>query len=147
MTPLDPSAGDDFDSGGDPVLALARDARRFAGAAADAIRNLSHLTDAAPPLPAPEVYATLGDLEDVGNRLALPLRHLAVGLQRSVDAYHVVQDDGSDPAAAVDQAVFELHQAIADATDLGLRIGRAREAIAGQGHRGRRNPTAPTQEN
>jgi hypothetical protein len=141
-----PTAGKDFDQGGDPVLALTRDLRRFAGEAADAIRNLSHLTDAAPPLPAPEVYGTLGDLEDLGNRLALPLRHLVVGLQRSLDAYDVVQDDGSDPAAAVDRCVFELLQAAADASDLGVRLGRAREAIAGQGHRGRRRPSAPTEE-
>lgn len=127
-----------------PLNQLGHHVRQAAAAAAAAVRRLSHLTDAAPPLPAPQLYAALVELEDLGHRLANPLRHLGVGLQRSLEVYAVVQDDGSDPAAAVDRRVFELQQAVADATDLGIRVGRASEAIASQGHRGRIPTNSPT---
>lgn len=125
----------------DSLHQLSLDVRQAADDAAQAVRRLSQLVDAATPLPAPYLYGALVDLEDLGHRLAHGLRLLGVGLQRSLDTYDVVQDDGTDPAAAVDRCVFELRQAVADATDLGVRVGRAREAIASQAHRGRRTTT------
>ena len=142
MTHLDPTGDADFDQADQ----LAQDVRTFAGEAAEAIRNLNHLTVAAPALPAPEVYLILERLERLGYGLAQGIRQLGVGLQRSLDAYDVTQDDGADPADAVDRCTFELLQAVADATDLGVRIGRSRAAIAGQGHLGRVPTITPIEE-
>lgn len=144
MTHPDPF--DHFVADEDERLAeqLGVEVRDAARAAKEAVRRLAHLTLGAPALPAPEVYFVLADLDYLGHSLAQSLRQLGVGLQRSLDVYDVTQPDATDPAAAVDQCVYELLQAVADATDLGLRIGRARNAIASQGHRGRRTPTPTT---
>ena len=66
MTHLDPTGDADFDQADQ----LAQDVRTFAGEAAEAIRNLNHLTVAAPALPAPEVYLILERLERLGYGLA-----------------------------------------------------------------------------
>lgn len=144
MTHLDPAAGHEPEPEDPMADQLASDVQHAAHTAWEQVRRLNHLTIGAPPLPAPEVYYALAHLERLGHGLAQSLRQLGVGLQRSLDLYHVTQPDDTDPAAVVDQCVYELLQAVADATDLGLRIGRARAAIAGQGHRGLRTPSPGT---
>ena len=139
MTHLGPTAGANHEPEPDDPMAdqLGADVRRAANDAREAVRLVAHLTLGAPALPAPEVYFALADLERLGHGLAQALRQLGVSLQRSLDAYDVTQDKGTDPADAVDRCVFELLQAVADATDLGQRLGRGHAAIAGQGHLGR----------
>lgn len=144
MTHLDPTGPpDDLDD--DPMAdQLGHDVRHAASDAAEAVRRLAHLTIGAPPLPAPEVYLTIERVERLGHSLAQSIRQLGVSLQRSLDAYDVTHDDDTDPAAAVDRCVYELLQAVADATDLGVRVGRGRAAIARQGHLGRIPTTSTT---
>jgi hypothetical protein len=106
-----------------------------ARAAADAVRAITHLTTHRPAIPAPDLYPVLGQLEELGYRLAQALRQLGVALEVSLGCHDVYQDDpGTDPNASVAQARARLADASASAVCLGRDIGRALNAIAGQGY-------------
>lgn len=67
---------------------------------AQAARAIAHLTLGA-VTPAPVVYDVLGDLKQVGWRLAEVSASLSAGLAASLDAFDVYQTDDGDPQAAV----------------------------------------------
>lgn len=103
----------------------------------EAIRSINHETIfVSDGIPAPVVYRVLGELKTAGGYgLNQALAQLARGLERSLDGYDVVEDDGGDPR----ESVLEAAEALGRAADLANQIGRlldqAQSAIAGQGYR------------
>jgi hypothetical protein len=97
----------------------------------EAIRAINHKTITTAH-PAPVVYAVLGNLAALG--LDQALYQLGVGLVRSLDLYKVRQDDGTDPAVAVDSAVTLLEEARGHAVAMCRLLGLAQTAINRQGY-------------
>lgn len=108
-----------------------------AEAAYEAIRSINHETIfVTGGIPAPVIYRVLGELKTAGGYgLNQALDQLARGLERSLDNYDVVEDDGRDPG----ESVLEATEALGRAADLASQIGRlldqAQSAIARQGYR------------
>lgn len=107
-----------------------------ANVAYEAVRAINHATITA-VLPAPDVYAVLGCLNQVGHGLSQVSTQLASSLVRSLNAYDVYEDDGGDPTTSVFTARYHLAQAAAMAHQLGTHLAHAQNAIARQGHHGR----------
>ena len=86
-------------------------------------------------IPAPVVYALIGNLKSAGGyTLDEVLRNLADGLLLSLKT-HDVYDDGGDPAANADQAAAELRAAAKLAEQIGRHLDTAQSAINRQGYR------------
>lgn len=107
-------------------------------AAYEAIRAINHLTITRPPLAAPDVYSSLGNLASLGQALGQALDQLGDCVARSVSAYRLHQDDGSDPAAAVRRAGSLIESASQFAESFGAYTAAAQQAINQQGHSGLR---------
>ncbi|KHL02495.1 hypothetical protein [Sinomonas humi] len=104
-----------------------------ADAAYEAIRGICHASGTDP---APTVYRVLGNLKGAtGHMLDQALRQLAAGLEHSLEAYDVYEDDGRDPAESVAAAAGHLRAAGALAAQLGEHLEAAQQAIARQGYR------------
>ncbi|MDB6427443.1 hypothetical protein [Curtobacterium sp. 20TX0008] len=110
------------DDGNRPTVVRAS---AYACTALDALQAASEFDD----IKGQDVYAALGELKSgVGDRLPTSLRNLV----RSLDAYDVREDDGSDPALAIAKAADHLGEA---ATMLELvwdRLEQAQTALRGQ---------------
>lgn len=119
---------------------------RLAEDATDSLRELAHLTVRG-AVPAPVLYQVLGRLQQLGPALDQTLRQLADALLDSLDAYQVVQDDGSDPLLATARCCYRLTDAAGHAAHLGAALQDAQTAIAHQGHhpdpRPRRDESGP----
>jgi hypothetical protein len=98
----------------------------------NAVRALNHHTLCG-ALPAPAVYAVLGNLKLLG--LAQALDQLGRGLAESLAAYRVYEDDGSDPAQSVALAGARLAEAAVHAAQLAALLEAAQCAINRQGYR------------
>ena len=91
-------------------------------------------------LPAPVVYALVGNLKHAGGyTLAEVLENIASGLQESLKT-HDVYDEGGDAAANADQAAAELGAAAKLAEQIGRHLDAAQTAINRQGYRGESPP-------
>ncbi|HWU46115.1 MAG TPA: hypothetical protein VN133_05095 [Humibacter sp.] len=103
----------------------------------DGMRELS-VAVVGRPIPAPELYVILGNLEAAGGyNLAELLGRLAIGLERSLDEYNVYEDDGADPSHRVRLTKALLRRAASHAQQITLCLEAAHCEIAGQGHHGR----------
>lgn len=110
-----------------PAIVSAADEAR------EAIRTINHATITTPH-PAPVVYEVLGSLKLLGGGLDQALGQLGSGLGRSLDLFDVYQDDGSDPAARVAEALDYLTEARRHALQMGALLERAQSAISRQGY-------------
>ncbi|TDE88171.1 hypothetical protein EXU48_23920 [Occultella glacieicola] len=111
------------------------DVTQLADQAYEAIRGLNHATITT-AYPAPTVYNVLGNLSHAGGHgLQQALTQIAGGLRRSLEEYDVHQDDGSDPAIAVEEAAQHLQQASELAREVGRLIDQAQAAISRQSYR------------
>ncbi|MGH3815228.1 MAG: hypothetical protein ACRDUV_22745 [Pseudonocardiaceae bacterium] len=104
-----------------------------AEAAYAAIRAINHHT-MGQPIPAPVLYTVLGNLKQLGPALAQALQQAQTGLTTSLEVYAVYQDDGSDPATAVAEALELLARAATHAGALGSLLADAQVAINQQGY-------------
>jgi hypothetical protein len=109
------------------VVSAADDAR-------EAIRTINHATITTAN-PAPVVYEVLGSLKLLGGGLDQALSQLGSGLGRSLDLFDVYQDDGSDPAVHIAEALDYLMHARRHALQMGALLERAQGAISRQGYR------------
>lgn len=100
----------------------------------ESVRALNHLTIGDDPIPAPEVYAMLGDLAHAAHLLPQLLTQLADGLTRSLDEYDVY-DTTQAPQMSVAQARTQLETAAVLARQVGDALDAAQTAIADQGYR------------
>ncbi len=109
---------------------------RSADAAFENVRAMNHAAINLHAIPAPTVYACLGNLSSAGGwLLAEQLEHLARGLRASLTAYPVYEDDGSDPAVRTAEAAALLAVAAKHARDAAKAMDAAQSSIAGQGYR------------
>jgi hypothetical protein len=129
----------------DPTLScwLGGTVRDHAHAADQAVRGIIHLTLLPHPIPAPDVYQILAELEDLAFALARVLRHhLGRALEASLTDPRVY--DLRDPATSVHTARDRLDQAGTHVYAAGLAVSAARAAIADQGYHAD-TPAAVTQ--
>ena len=107
--------------------------RDHAHDAAQAVRAIIHLTLLPHPIPAPDVYQVLAELEDLSFALERVLRHhLGRALEASLTDPRVY--DSHDPQTSVDKARDRLDQAATHVYAAGLAVAAARAAIADQGY-------------
>ena len=106
----------------------------YAATAAEALRSINHLTIGRHPIPAPEMYRTLGELERLTFGLNQALRQLGHSLGASLGAYQVYDEPGTDPETSVDNARDCLDDAAHHVSAAGHAIGAACTQIAGQGY-------------
>jgi len=107
---------------------------QLADDAYQSIRAIDHIPGG--PLPAPLLYSVLGNLKLVGDVLPQALSQLGNGLQQSLSAYEVYEDNPEvDPATSVTAARALLDHAGAHAARLGQLLDEAQSAIAGRGYR------------
>lgn len=100
-----------------------------AHAAAQAARQIIHLTLLPHPIPAPDVSETLVELEDLLVALERVLRHhLGRALEASLIAHHV-----PDTQVSVDRVRDRLDQAAAHVFAAGLAVAAARAEMPDQG--------------
>lgn len=98
--------------------------------AAQAARQIVHLTLLPHPIPAPDVRKTLVELEDLLVALERVLRHhLGRALEASVTAHHI-----PDTQVSVDRTRDRLDQAAAHVFAAGLAVASARAEIPDQRH-------------
>ena len=101
--------------------------------AAQAVRAIIHLTLLPHPIPAPDAYQVLAELEDLSFALERVLRHhLGRALEASLTDRRVY--DSHDPQASVDNARDRLDQAATHVFAAGLALAAARAAIVDQGY-------------
>lgn len=100
----------------------------------EAVRTINHFSCGV--LPAPTVYAVLGNLKCVGHMLPQALRQLGDGLAASLCEYDVYDAHGVAPALSVTTAHAYLADSAEHARDLGLLLEAAQSAISQQGHHG-----------
>jgi len=105
-----------------------------ARAAAEAIRELNHLTLNAPSMSAPEISSAVSALADLVDRLPQAFEQLAHHLEKQLQAGAVRMEDDRDPAAPVDQALTGLRRAAALAapknrTNWGDKAGEFSSAV------------------
>lgn len=103
--------------------------------AAEAIRAINHATIVAPTgIPAPDVYAFLGEIIRATAGLSQSLDQIGGGLLRSLDHFEVTDHDGNPEtnAAAAADAMRQASDCARQATTL---LDAAQSAIAGQGYR------------
>jgi len=100
----------------------------------EAIRALNHGTYRT--LPAPLVYALLGNLNNVGYGLEQLLGQLSTGLTRSLTDYDVY-DRNREPGESVALANDAMRQAAQYARLIGQLLSQAQTAINLQGYNGR----------
>jgi len=99
--------------------------------AAQAVRQIIHLTMLPHPIPAPDVYLALAELEDLPVALERVLRHhLGRALEASLRDPLV---DGT--RSSVERARDRLDQAATHVFTAGLALAAARGQIVDQGHR------------
>lgn len=97
--------------------------------AAQAARQIIHLTLLPHPIPAPDVSETLAELEDLLVALERVLRHhLGRALEASLTAHHI-----PDTQVSVDRVRDRLDQAAAHVFAAGLAVAAARAEITHQG--------------
>ncbi len=100
----------------------------------ESIRAINHLNYTS--LPAPVVYAVLGNLKNVAHQMPQALTSLTDGLTRSLDTHDVTEvDRGVDPAVQVQIAGDHLAIAARLIAEAGQELEKAQTAIAGQGYR------------
>ena len=100
----------------------------------DSIKSIARRSSGG-SIPAPVVYALLGNLKSAGGyTLAEALENIAGGLQHSLKT-HDVYDEGGDAAANVDQATAELRAAAKLAGQIGRHLDAAQSVINRQGYR------------
>jgi len=123
----------DSDSGAAERPSLAE----YADEAYQAIRAINHATITRPPLLAPVVYETLGNLAWLGHALDQALGQIATGLAASLEipGYEVYEADGSDPAVSVEAARAAIAIACGAAKDLATSIEYAHGQLTWQGYR------------
>lgn len=110
---------------------------QLARSAAESVRRINHLTIRGPALPAPEVYAILGPLEQMAYGLDQALTQISRALDRSATIYDLYEDDPTrNPENSIVLACVELAAAAHCAGGMGRFLGQARAAIAGQGFSG-----------
>jgi hypothetical protein len=97
----------------------------------EAIRALNHHTVRA--LPAPVVYALLGNLNNLGYGLNQLLGQISGGLYRSLIEYDVY-DHNRDPHDSVALANQAMREAARLATQIGDLLAEAQVAINAQGY-------------
>lgn len=98
-----------------------------------AVRAVIGLTLLPHPIPAPDVYQTLAELEDLAFALDRVLRHhLGRALEASLTAYQV--HDRRDPQTSVANARDRLDEAANHIYLTGRALAAARAEIADQGY-------------
>jgi hypothetical protein len=104
----------------------------------EAIRAINHATIWGGGIPAPTIYAVLGNLKTaLGYGAKQTLNQLGERLVDSLYDFDVIEDDGRSPAESVAAAVDHMRMAARLAEQIGEHLSAAQSAIAGQGHRGR----------
>ena len=106
---------------------------QLAHAAHESIRSINHLTVGGKAIPAPELYAVLGDLKSLGHALDQALRQLSHCLASSLNTYAVYEDDGGNPEESVAYAMDSMREAAFHAEKLGLLLDGAQDDISRQG--------------
>lgn len=108
---------------------------RLADEAAEAVREINHVTITGPALPAPAIYEVLGCLKLVGYGLGQANRQLAARLSDSATMFELYECDGRDPGDSISAAMTALQRAAEHAQAVGVLLDTAQSSIAGQGIR------------
>lgn len=108
---------------------------KHAERAQESVRALAYLLRGA-AVPAPEAHALIGELALTMVRAADVLRDLGNGVRLSLVTHEVFEADGSDPSRNAVQAQTLLQGTADQCAAIVDDLWRAREALAGQGHRG-----------
>ncbi len=113
--------------------AVAEAENQLAQAAYQSVRSINHLTISGKAIPAPELYAMLGNFKCLGHALDQVLRQLAHCLASSLNTYAVYEDDGGNPEESVAYAMDSMREAAFHAEKLGMLLDGAQDDISRQG--------------
>ncbi|AXG14954.1 hypothetical protein [Intrasporangium calvum] len=113
--------------------AVADAENQLAQSAYESIRSINHLTVGGKAIPAPELYAMLGNLKCLGHALDQTLRQLAHCLGSSLNVYAVYEDDGGNPEESAAYAMDSMREAAFHAEKLGMLLEGAQDDISRQG--------------
>ena len=105
-----------------------------ADTAYESMRAINHLTITTHAIPAPEMYAILGNLKCLGYALDQALRQLCSALQLSLDTFDVYETDGADPVTRAGWAIGDMTAAAEYAAHLGRCLDSAQSEVARQAY-------------
>lgn len=110
--------------------------------AQESMRALAH-TCTGVPIPAPDARDLMGELALCLVRMADAFRGIGSGVRGSLTVFDVVEESGEHPGRAAVLAQESLQAAADAAAQAAQHVWDAQEALAGQGHRGRKDRNLP----